>query len=97
MILFGLKYSREPQKRTEADSETLRQHGLNQAEILELIAMSAVAVYANIIADATAMEEDAMFSQLLGLAKITRSLKILVSTVHRTRKRLYYSGVQFNL
>jgi uncharacterized peroxidase-related enzyme len=61
MILFGLKCSKVPQKLTEADYETLRQHGLNQAEILELIAMSAVAVYANIIADATAMEEDAMF------------------------------------
>jgi hypothetical protein len=28
---------------------------------LELIAMSALSVYANILADATAMEEDAMF------------------------------------
>jgi uncharacterized peroxidase-related enzyme len=61
MILFGLKCSREPQKLSEADYEKLRQHGLGQPEILELIAMSALAVYANILADATGMEADAMF------------------------------------
>jgi uncharacterized peroxidase-related enzyme len=61
MILFGLKCSRDPQKLTEADYEKLRQHQLGQPEILELIAMSALAVYANILADATAMEADAMF------------------------------------
>jgi alkylhydroperoxidase family enzyme len=51
----------DPQKLTEADYEKLRQHQLGQPEILELIAMSALAVYANILADATAMEADAMF------------------------------------
>jgi uncharacterized peroxidase-related enzyme len=61
MILFGLKCSREPQSISESDYEKLRQHGLSQPEILELIAMSALAVYANILADATAMEEDAIF------------------------------------
>ena len=33
-------------------------------EIMEIIAMSAFAVYANIIADATAMEADPMFNTL---------------------------------
>ena len=61
MILFGLKCSREPQKLSDTDYEKLRQHQLGQPEILELIAMSALAVYANILADATEMEEDAMF------------------------------------
>jgi uncharacterized peroxidase-related enzyme len=61
IILFGLKCSREPQSISEADYETLRKHQLGQPEILELIAMSGLAVYANILADATAMEEDAMF------------------------------------
>src|SRR4030095_13658461 len=60
-ILFGLKCSREPQKLSEADYENLRQHQLGQPEILELIAMSALAVYATILADATAMEPDAIF------------------------------------
>jgi uncharacterized peroxidase-related enzyme len=61
MILFALKCSRDPQGLTEADYEILREHGLRQSAILELIAMSAFAVYANIIADATAMEPDELF------------------------------------
>jgi hypothetical protein len=56
MILFGLKCSRDPQKLSETDYEKLR-----HAEILELIAMSTLAVYANILADATGMEADPMF------------------------------------
>jgi uncharacterized peroxidase-related enzyme len=61
IILFGLKCSKNPQGISEADYEKLRHHGLNQPEILELIAMSGLAVYANIMADATGMEADAIF------------------------------------
>lgn len=61
MLLFGLKCSRDPQKLSESDYEKLRQYRLSQAEILELIAMSGLAVYANIIADATGVEADPMF------------------------------------
>jgi alkylhydroperoxidase family enzyme len=64
MIKFALKCSREPQAITDNDYASLRRHGLNQGEILEIIAMSAFAVYANIIADATAMEADRMFNTL---------------------------------
>jgi uncharacterized peroxidase-related enzyme len=64
MILFGLKCSRQPQAVTEGDYAKLRKHGLGQPEILELIAMSGLAVYANIMADATSMEEDAIFANL---------------------------------
>ena len=64
MILFGLKCSRNPQSITEGDYETLRRHGLRQSEILELVAMSGLAVYANIMADATGMEADAIFASL---------------------------------
>jgi uncharacterized peroxidase-related enzyme len=61
MILFAIKCSRAPQGLMEADFDALRRHGLGQSEILELIAMSAFAVYANILADATGMEADPMF------------------------------------
>ncbi len=64
MILFAVKCSRDPQSLTETDYKTLRQHGLKQSEVVEVIAMAALSVYANIIADATAMEADAMFDQL---------------------------------
>jgi len=61
MILFALKCSRNPQSLREEDFVALRAHRLNQSEIVELIGMSALAVYANIIADATAMSSDEMF------------------------------------
>ena len=64
MILFALKCSRDPQSLAERDFERLRGHGLKQSEIVELIAMSAFAVYANIIADATAMTPDEMFDTI---------------------------------
>jgi uncharacterized peroxidase-related enzyme len=64
MMLFALKCSRDPQSVTEQDYEKLRQHGLKNSEIMEIIAMSALAVYANIIADATAMDQDEMFSTI---------------------------------
>jgi len=64
MILFALKCSRTPQSLTDDDYETLRRHGLKQSEIVEIIGMSALAVYANIIADATAMEPDEMFASI---------------------------------
>lgn len=64
MILFALKCSRHPQLQGEADYATLYGHGLTKSEIMELIAMSALAVYANIIADATAMAPDEMFDTI---------------------------------
>jgi uncharacterized peroxidase-related enzyme len=62
-ILFTLKCSKNPQSLTEDDYDKLREFGFKQSEIVELIAMSALAVYANIIADATAMEPDKMFDE----------------------------------
>lgn len=64
MILFGIKCARNPQSLTETDYEQLRGRGLKESEIVELIAMSALAVYANIIADATAMPADEMFETI---------------------------------
>jgi uncharacterized peroxidase-related enzyme len=66
IILFGLKCSRNPQSLVEADFERLRQHGLGHPEIVEVIAMSGLAVYANIMADATAIEADKMFDEVAG-------------------------------
>jgi len=63
IILFSIKCSRNPQNISAKDYEQLRQHGVTQSEIMEIIGMSALAVYANIIADATAMEADEMFDK----------------------------------
>ena len=47
----------------DADFEILRGHGLGLSEIMEVISMAALAVYANTIADATGMSNDEMFTQ----------------------------------
>jgi len=64
MILFALKCSRNPQSLSDADYADLYSLGMQQSDVIELVAMSAFAVYANIIADATAMEPDEMFQTL---------------------------------
>lgn len=64
MVLFAVKCSRHPQSLTDDDYDTLRRHGLQQSEIVEIVGMSALAVYANIIADATAMDPDEMFTSI---------------------------------
>jgi uncharacterized peroxidase-related enzyme len=64
IVLFALKCSRDPQSLAEKDFEELRKHHLGHPEIIEIIAMSAFAVYANIIADATAMNPDEMFNSV---------------------------------
>jgi alkylhydroperoxidase family enzyme len=62
MILFAIKCSKNPQALLDSDVAKLYNHGLTTSQVVELIAMSAFAVYANIIADATAMDPDDMFS-----------------------------------
>ena len=62
VLLFGVRCARDPQGFGEADFDVLRRHGLGEPEILEIISMAALAVYANIIADATGMRSDEMFS-----------------------------------
>lgn len=64
MVSFAVKCARDPQSLEKADYDVLTSDGLGQSEIVELVAMSALAVYANIIADATAMEPDEIFSAL---------------------------------
>jgi len=63
IIQFGVKCARDPQSLDSADYDRLRHHGLTLSEIVEVVSMSALAVYANIIADATGMPPDAMFNE----------------------------------
>jgi uncharacterized peroxidase-related enzyme len=63
-IAFARKCARDPQSLTAADHKTLFSHGYTQSQVVEVVSMSALAVYANIMADATAMENDEMFDRL---------------------------------
>jgi len=69
MMLFALKCARDPQSLTTGDYAGLRSYGLSDNEILEIISMAGLAVYANILADATGMEADAMFADYKSEAK----------------------------
>ena len=63
-LAFARKCARDPQSLTAADYKTLFSHGYTQSQIVEIVSMSALAVYANIMADATGMENDEMFGRL---------------------------------
>ena len=60
-VKFSVKCARDPKSLEDADFEILRDHGLGDAEIMEIIAMSGLAVFANIMADATKLDNDEMF------------------------------------
>lgn len=62
ILLFAIKCAAAPQELTEKDFGYLRRHDLTQPQILEVIATSALAVYATVIADAALLEPDAMFA-----------------------------------
>jgi uncharacterized peroxidase-related enzyme len=64
MITFAVKAALDPQGLEPADYNRLHAHGLGIPQVVEIIGMAAFAVYANIVADATAMAPDAMFDQI---------------------------------
>ena len=64
MVLFAVKAARDPRSLAAPDFRRLRAYGLRTQDIMEIIGMAAFAVYANIIADATGMDADALFDQL---------------------------------
>jgi uncharacterized peroxidase-related enzyme len=64
ILRFGIQCARDPQSLSKADFDALRAHGLRESELVEIVSMSALAVYANIVADATAVPPDEMFNQL---------------------------------
>ena len=64
ILSFGLKCARNPQSLDSSDFESLKRVGLTNTDIVEVISMSALAVYANILADATGIADDEMFQTL---------------------------------
>ena len=62
IIQFGIKCARAPQSLSDDDFEKLRAHGLSDSQTTEVIAMSALAVYATTMADAMQLDADEMFS-----------------------------------
>lgn len=65
LIQFGVKASMRPMNLVEADFALLREQGLSDAAIQEAIQMSAIACYANQMADALRVPIDQAFAEVL--------------------------------
>lgn len=61
ILLFGVKCARNPQGMTQEDYASLQGHGMSDEDIMELISVIGLAVYLNIVADATGVTPDEMF------------------------------------
>jgi len=66
IIEFCLKAAETPQELDRADFDALRGHGVSDAEILELVIMSAISVASDIIADALKTPIDPAVLEALG-------------------------------
>jgi uncharacterized peroxidase-related enzyme len=58
IIRFSVKAATDPKGLTDADYDTLKKHKIEESEIIEIVAMSAFAMYAITIADALKLDVD---------------------------------------
>ena len=65
VIQFAVRCATDPASLTEADYDGLRSQGISDAELIELVAMTAFSVYATIVADALKVEVDPGFHAIL--------------------------------
>ena len=66
IVSFGVKAAMSPNDITESDYEKLRNMGISDSEIVEIVALAGLGMYLNIIATALKIEVDDMIKQ--GLA-----------------------------
>jgi uncharacterized peroxidase-related enzyme len=58
IIRFSVKAGTDPKSLTDADFNGLKRHGIDDSEIIEIVAMSAFATYAITVADALKLDVD---------------------------------------
>lgn len=58
IVRFSVKAGTDPKSLGDADYDALTRHGIDQSEIIEIVAMSGFGVYAITIADALRLEVD---------------------------------------
>lgn len=63
IVAFGVKAAMASNDLTEADFEKLRDMGISDSEIVEIVALAGLGVYLNIVADALKIEVDDMIKQ----------------------------------
>jgi len=64
ILNFAVKCANDPQSLTDDDFASLKDEELSDAEILEVISMSAAAIYTNTLADALQVEKDALLQDI---------------------------------
>jgi uncharacterized peroxidase-related enzyme len=67
-VKFAVKAAMRPLDIDSADYERLRNHGITDAEIAEILAMAAFSMYATTLADAFHLSVDEEFKQILAKA-----------------------------
>lgn len=65
VLQFAVHCATDPASLTTADYDVLRRQGITDAELVEIVAMSAFAVYATIVADALKVDIDPGFHAML--------------------------------
>jgi uncharacterized peroxidase-related enzyme len=68
VVKFAVKAALKPADISAADYRRLRQHGLSDAEVVEILAMAAFALYATTLADTFQLSIDPEFEQILASA-----------------------------
>jgi uncharacterized peroxidase-related enzyme len=66
IIQFALKVSHAPQNLVAADYERLREMGVTDAELVEIVHIAAIGKYGDTLADALKIPVDALVAQALG-------------------------------
>lgn len=65
IVRFATKVATDPTNLVDKDYEVVKQHGVSDAELMEIIAMASLATYATIIADALKIDIDKDFQEIL--------------------------------
>ena len=65
IIDFALKVAKHPQELVRADYDRVRDHGVTDAEIIEIIMIAAMGVFSDIVADALQVDVDSMITMAL--------------------------------
>jgi uncharacterized peroxidase-related enzyme len=66
IIQFALKVSHDPQSLTPEDYQQVRDEGVTDEELVEIILIAAIGNYADILADALKIEVEPMVNEALG-------------------------------
>jgi uncharacterized peroxidase-related enzyme len=66
IIKFAVKCATDGQQLTKADYDQVREEGINDEELMEIIALAALGNYLDTLTDAMKLEIDSVYAQALG-------------------------------